>query len=222
MFSLRKRNRQRGGVVEARREMEVAPRPCRWRAGRRTTTTTGLPEASASWSTSSATAGAGGFDTSTMTLTSGIAAQQVDALAERHCADLLRQVAAARADAVRHAAAELVDARRDLLQAGAGGRHDADGPAAHLVRKAQPDPADDGRAAVGAHDEQALLRSQPLQLDFFFDRDVIAEEEDVLVEVKRLAGDAARVAPCNRDQHETGLGEHLAGGFEGLGAIVLA
>ena len=120
----------------------------------------------------------------------GVAAQQIDGLAERDRADLLGQVAAARADAVRDAAAELVDARRDLLQPGSRGCHHPNRPAPDLVREAQPDPADDGRPAVGTHHEQALLRRLALQLDLFLDGDVVAEEEDVFVQGKRLARDA--------------------------------
>ena len=77
------------------------------------------------------------------------------------------------------AAAEAVDEAGHFLNACAGGGHDADVTAAHDVGQGERDAGDDGRTAVGAHHEKALLNSLLLQLDFILDGDVIGEEHDV-------------------------------------------
>ena len=78
---------------------------------------------------------------------------------------------------------------------------------AHSVGEAQRHAADDRGPAVGAHDEQAALASEQLQLDLVVDRDVVAEQEDVEAVLERLERFGRGVAAGRRDEREVGAGE---------------
>ena len=74
-----------------------------------------------------------------------------------------RQVAAADAEAVADADPAGVEQRHHLLGTGARRRDDADRAGAHDVGEAERDAADDGGAAVRAHDEHARARRRVLE-----------------------------------------------------------
>ena len=95
----------------------------------------------------------------------GVVLQPAHPAQHRDAADRLGQVVAAGADRLRHAGAELVDARGDLLRAGARRADDADRAAAHDVREAQRDAVDDRGAAVGAHDDEVARVGRALDLE---------------------------------------------------------
>ena len=116
-----------------------------------------MPIAAACSAIASATAGAGGLDTTTISSVAGSASSRSSAWLGRPAADRGGQVAAADAEAVRHADAGAVEQAHQLLGAGAGRGDDADRAGPHDVGEAEPDAADDGGAAVGAHHQQAAL-----------------------------------------------------------------
>ena len=124
-------------------------------------------------------------------------------------------------DAVADAAAKLMDARGHLLQAGAGGGHNPDRPGAHVVGKPQADTADEGRAAVRAHDDQAPGGGHLLQRDFIFDRNVVAEQKDVFAQSQRLASHSGCITPGDGNQHPGSSGQGLRGHLQALRAIFL-
>ena len=129
----------------------AAPRKC---------TTTGLPAAAAAARIFRAIAGAGGFEISTMTRVAGSFGERREPLQHRDAADLLLEVAPAGAERLRHAAARVVDAARHFLQSGAGRRDEPDVAAPHDVGEAQRNAVDDGRSAVGPHDEEVARRAR--------------------------------------------------------------
>ena len=86
-----------------------------------------------------------------------IRVERVDRRERAERADPRVEVAAADADAVRDAAAHARDERGDFLQAGAGGRHDADVAARHDVGEGERRAGDERRAAVGSHDQEPAL-----------------------------------------------------------------
>ena len=150
----------------------------------------------------------------------GVAAEQVERLEGGDGAHRFGQVAAAGAEGVGDAAAELVNAGGDELEAGARGADHADGAAAHGVGKAEADAVDDGRAAVGAHHEQAACGGGALEGDLVFEAHVVAVEKDVAAEVETLAGDAGGKAAGHGDEQPAGVGGHVGGGLEAARAKV--
>ena len=122
-----------------------------------------------------------------------IAREELESREERGAADLVVDVAAAGADRVRHAFAELVDADGHFLHAGARRADDADRAAPHGVRESERHAGDDRGAAVGPHDEEPLLRRQALHRLLLGERDVVAEEEDVQAALQRLQRFGGRV-----------------------------
>ena len=139
----------------------------------------------------------------------------------RHRAHWLGEVAPASAQRVGQPSPQLVDAAADLLQPRPRRGDHANRPAAHAVGKAQPHPVDNGRAAVGSHDQQPLLGRRPLERDLVLHRDVVAKEKDVPTQTQRLAGHASGVAAWHRDQHPLRLGQHLGCRLQALGEIIL-
>ena len=140
----------------------------------------------------------------------GVAAEQVERLEGGDGADRFGQVAAAGAEGVGDAAAQLVDAGGDELEAGARGADHADGAAAHGVGKAEADAVDDGGAAVGAHHEQAAFGGGALEGDLVFEAHVVAVEKDVAAEVETLAGDAGGKAAGTETSSQRASGAMLA------------
>ena len=98
-----------------------------------------------------------------------VLAEQRERLAEREAADRRRQVAAADADDVRHAAARGGDEARDLLRAGPRRGDDPDAPGRHVVGEPEADAAEHRRPAPRAHDEQAALAAAALERDLVLD-----------------------------------------------------
>ena len=99
-------------------------------------------------------------------------------LLRRAGGDLGRQVTAADAEAVADPDPGGVEQAHDLLGARAGGRDEADRPRPHDVGEAERDAADDGRAAVGAHDEHIGGSGGVLEAHLVLDRDVVREDHD--------------------------------------------
>ena len=114
-----------------------------------------------------------------------------------------------------------MDVAHHRLEAGARGADQADRPAADAVGEAEPDAADDRRAAVRPQHEQALLARLPLERHLALERHVVAVEEDVAAVVERLVRHVRRVAAGNGDQHPARLGELLQGGGQAAGPEVL-
>ena len=81
--------------------------------------------------------------------------ERVDGGERAERADALVEVAAADADAVRHAPAQARDQARHFLQPGAGGRDDADVAARHGVGESDRRAGDERGAAVRPHEQQA-------------------------------------------------------------------
>ena len=94
-------------------------------------------------------------------------------LQHRDAADGLAQVAPTGAQRLRDAAALVVDAAAELLQAGARCGDDADVAAAHDIRESQRHAVDDRGAAVRPHHQQVSGAGECLDLELFSDRNVV-------------------------------------------------
>ena len=66
-----------------------------------------------------------------------------------------------------------------LLDTGAGGADDPDSTPGHRVAESEADAVQDGRPAVGPHEEQLPPDRLLLEEDLVRDRDVVREAEDV-------------------------------------------
>ena len=150
----------------------------------------------------------------------GVAAEQVKRLQGGGGADRFGQVAAAGAEGMGDAAAQLVDAGGDKLQPGARGADHAYGAAAHGVGKAEARAVDDGGAAVRAHHEQPLLGGGALEGDLVLEAHVVAVEKDMAAEVKTLVGDAGGKTAGDGDQQPAGVGGQVGGGLDAARAKV--
>jgi hypothetical protein len=106
---------------------------------------------------------------------------------------------------VADALSERVDAAAHLLQAGARGADQADRTLAHAIGESERDAADDRSTTVGTHDEQALVARHGLDHAFLFERDVVAEQEDMQPLAQRLQRLGGRIGPRHRDLCERGL-----------------
>ena len=144
----------------------AAPRKC---------TTTGLPAAAAASSIWRAIAGAGGLEISTITRVPRIGGQRGEPLQHRDAADLFLQVAAAGAERLRDAAAQVVDAAGHFLQPGARRRDEADVAAPHDVGKAERHAVDDRRAAIGPHHQQVFARARTVLIARSSSTDTLSE-----------------------------------------------
>src|SRR5499425_3830259 len=96
------------------------------------------------------------------------------------------EIVSAHADHLREALAESIDQARHLLETRARGAYEADAPTADRIGEAERYAVQDGRAAVRSHHEEALLRSELLQLDLVRHRHVVAEDEGVEAALERL------------------------------------
>ncbi len=131
--------------------------------------------------------------------------QHIQAHEGRDPAHRIRQIVAARADGMRNPAAGLVDQAGELLDAGAGRPDHAHRPAADPVGEADPHAADQAGAAVRAHHQPAAGAGQLLELHFLLQGDIVAEEENMLALLQRLARFPGGVGPGHRDHHQVGL-----------------
>ena len=174
-------------------------------------TTTGLPDDCAALSKVVATLADGGLDTRTITPVCGSRASRSSACSAVMPPTSAFEIATARAERLRDALTQLVNGAGDGLQARARRGDDADPAAANPVGKAQPNAVDDRRAAVRAHDQQALVARLALERDLVRQVDVVAVEEDVLAQVQRLLRHAGGVAAGDRDQDPVGVGQGRCG-----------
>ena len=78
------------------------------------------------------------------------------------------------------------------------------GPGSTAFGEPEPDPADDGGAAVGTHDQQAALGGGALERDLLRHRHVVAEHHHVAAGVERVHRLDQRARPGHRDEHEAG------------------
>ena len=132
---------------------------------------------------------------------------------------LLVKVTAAGADGVDHAAPQPVDDGGDLLDAGAGGPHDADVAGLHHVGEGHRDAGDDAGAAVGAHEQQPLVVGLLLEADLILQGDVVGEGKDVEPHVQGPLDLRGGVLPGGGKEGQVGVGEHL-GGFLPAGGLL--
>lgn len=109
---------------------------------------------------------------------------RVDRVLDGDRADLLVQVTAAGADSVHNAAAQTVDNSGDFLNAG---------------------------AAVGTHEQQALLVSLLLQADLVFQSNVIGEGEHVQTHVQCALDLGSGVLTGSGEQCQVGIGQDSSG-----------
>ena len=139
------------GVLDGRGQVVLRRR----RAAR---TRTGVASRRAADAVRSPTSGAGGLDTTTISSVAGSASSACRAWSvERPLISADRSRPPTPSTWLTPDAG-LVEQAHHLLRAGAGGGDEADRPGPDGVGEAEPDAADDGRAAVGAHDEQAEPR----------------------------------------------------------------
>ena len=124
-------------------------------------------------------------------------------------ADLGLQVAAADAEHVRDADAGHVEQARDLLGAGAAGRHHPDRSRPDDVGEAERDAGDDRRAAVGAHHQDAGVVRRPLERHLVLDRDAVGEDEHAAAGGDGVGGLGDGVLAGHRDDRERRLGLEL-------------
>ena len=140
-----------------------------------------------------------------------------DGVLHRHGADLLVEVAAAGADGVHAAAAQAVDHARDLLDARAGGAHDADVAGIDDVREGDGHARDDAGAAVRSHEEEALLVRLLLQAHLVLEWHVIREGEDVEPQVEGALELGRGVLAGDGEERHVGVGELRDGLFPARG-----
>ena len=133
--------------------------------------------------------------------------EALDASLHHEAAHALVEVVAAHADHLRAALAEAIDEAADLLEPRAGGADEADGPAPDGIGEAERHAVEDRGAAVRAHDEELLLRGEPLEEGLVGDGDVVAEDEDVEPALERLERLRGRVGARGRDDGEIGVRE---------------
>ncbi len=128
--------------------------------------------------------------------------QPAESLERGHAADRGVEISSAGADRVGDSAAEAVDERRDLLDAGARGADHTDRAAADTVREPEPDAVDDRGPAFGPHDDEAELAPAELERHLVGERNAVAEEEDVEARRQRLVSVDGRVGTGDGDQRE--------------------
>ena len=134
-------------------------------------------------------------------LDGGVGVEPRERGAGREPSDLGGQVATA--DAVRRGDTDagVVEQRQHLLTAGAGGGDDPDRPRSDDVGEPEPDPADDGGAAVGAHHQQIAGGGVLLEGELLLERHVVAEDHHVAAGLERVHGLDRGTDPGHRDQH---------------------
>ena len=134
-----------------------------------------------------------------------VGGQRGQPLQHRDAADLFLQIAAAGAQRLRDAAAQVVDAAGDLLQPGARCGDETDVAAPHDVGEAERHAVDDRGAAIGAHHQQVLGARHRLDRALFVDRHVVGEQHHVQAERERLHRLGGGVVAGHRDQREVGV-----------------
>ena len=132
----------------------------------------------------------------------GVGVQRGERVEGGEPADLGLQVAAADAEHVRDADAGHVEQARDLLGAGAAGRHHPDRSRPDDVGEAQRDAGDDRRPAVGAHHQDAGVVRRPLERHLVLDGDAVGEDEHAPAGGDGVGGFGDGVLAGHRDDRE--------------------
>ena len=140
--------------------------------------------------------------------------QRVEPQLHHQAADLLLEVAAAGADDLRHAAAQLRNDGADLLRARAGRADHADLALGHDVGKRQRHVVDDRGATVGAHDQQLLFICALFERLLLFDRHVVGEEHDVDVVIEAALRHVGRELAGDGDDRHVQIRVDLDRAFE--------
>ena len=91
---------------------------------------------------------------------------------------------------------------------GAGSADDADVAARNGVGEGDRHAGDDGRAAVGAHDEEPEIAGLALEGDLLLQRHVVGEDHDVEAAPQRLPGLGGGKIAGHRDERQVGV-RHL-------------
>ena len=139
-------------------------------------TAAGLPQPAAARRTRLGRLGAGRLGDHRDDLDLRVGGQGLEGGQGRGAAYLVVEVAAARPQGVAHPHPGVVEQAAQLLDAGAGGAHDAHRPGAHRVGEAEAHPVDDGRARPRAHDQEAAPGRLLLEGHLLGEGHVVAED----------------------------------------------
>jgi len=130
-----------------------------------------------------------------------------DGVLYRHRADLLVEVAATGADGVHATAAQAVDHAGNLLDTRAGSAHDTDVARVDDVGEGDRHARDNTGAAVGTHEEQALLVRLLLQANLVLERNVVGEAEHVETQIERALKLGSSIFARDGEERHVGVGQ---------------
>jgi hypothetical protein len=143
----------------------------------------------------------------------GVGVEQVEGAQRGQSAHGLGQVTPADAETVRDADPGAVEQRHQVLRARAGGGDDPDRTGTDHVGEAEPDPADDGGAAVGPHHQDTGLGGTLLEQHLLLQGHVVAEDHGEQAGVDRVEGVGEGEAARRGDQRDgRGRVDGLRGG----------
>ena len=141
----------------------------------------------------------------------GVAIEEIDGRQCGDAANLRRKITATRAEGVRNAAPRVGDEAGDLLDAGAGRADDADVATRNGIGERQRHAGDDGRAAVGPHDNQPEIAGLALEGYLLLQRYVVGEDHDVEAATQRFSRLGGGEIAGHRDERQIGV-RHLLHG----------